>query len=116
MKITRENQVILKRLQEKKPSYNVTKWAQEDHDRKKLLFNICEYPYALQNRQNMDDPAATLNPSAAADAYLNGPPDFIIKKQGNNRTGTQFYKKRGYTADSLRNQKGIRPTQSQGAH
>ena len=30
MKITRENQVILKRLQEKKPNYNVTKWAVED--------------------------------------------------------------------------------------
>ena len=27
MKITRENQVILKRLQEKKPNYNVTRWA-----------------------------------------------------------------------------------------
>ena len=30
MKITRENQVILKRLQEKKPNYNVTRWAQEN--------------------------------------------------------------------------------------
>ena len=103
MKITRENQVILKRLQEKKPSYNVTKWAHEDHERRKLLNNICEYPYALQNQGiNPDDPAAVLNPQTAADAYLNGPPDFIIKKN-NHRTGSQFYKKRGYTADSLRN-------------
>ena len=45
MKITRENQVILKRLQEKKPNYNVTKWAVEDANRRKLLENICEYPY-----------------------------------------------------------------------
>ena len=47
MKITRENQVILKRLQEKKPNYNVTRWAQEDMQRRKLLENICEYPYQL---------------------------------------------------------------------
>ena len=47
MKITAENQVILKRLQEKKPNYNVTRWAKEDYDRQKILTNICEYPYAL---------------------------------------------------------------------
>lgn len=48
MKITRENQVMLKRLQEKKPSYNVTQWAQDDQQRRKLLENICEFPYQLQ--------------------------------------------------------------------
>jgi len=47
MKITRENQVILKRLQEKKPNYNVTKWAVEDQERRKLLSNICEFPYQI---------------------------------------------------------------------
>lgn len=47
MKITQENQRILQRLQEKKPHYNVTKWAHEDNDRRKLLHNICEYPYQL---------------------------------------------------------------------
>ena len=51
IKITRENQVILKRLQEKKPNYNVTKWAQEDQQRRKLLENICEFPYQLLNQQ-----------------------------------------------------------------
>ena len=45
MKITRENQVILKRLQEKKPNYNVTRWVHEDNERRKILNNICEYPY-----------------------------------------------------------------------
>jgi len=47
MKITRENQVILKRLQDKKPNYNVTRWVQEDMERRKILNNICEYPYQL---------------------------------------------------------------------
>ena len=51
MKITRENQVILKRLQEKKPNYNVTRWAQEDFNRRKLLDNICEYPYQLTKEE-----------------------------------------------------------------
>ena len=50
MKITRENQVILKRLQEKKPNYNVTRWAQDDFTRRKLLENICEYPYQLRTQ------------------------------------------------------------------
>ena len=44
-KITQENALILKRLQEKAPNYNVTKWAKEDNERKKVLQNICEYPY-----------------------------------------------------------------------
>lgn len=39
----------------------------------------------------------------ARNAYLSGPPDFIIKKQRQGAVhGTQqpFYKKRGYTSDS----------------
>jgi len=36
---------FLKRLQEKKPNYNVTSWAKEDVERKKQLNRICEYPY-----------------------------------------------------------------------
>ena len=43
-KITRENQLILKRLQEKQASYNVGKWQKEEDSRKKILKNICEYP------------------------------------------------------------------------
>jgi hypothetical protein len=36
--------MILKRLQEKKPSYNVTKWGKDEEHRKKMLRNICEFP------------------------------------------------------------------------
>jgi hypothetical protein len=43
-KITRENQLILKRLQDKQASYNVSKWQKEEDSRKKILKNICEYP------------------------------------------------------------------------
>ena len=45
MKITMENQKILQRLQERGATYNVTNWAKENEKRKKLLNNICEYPY-----------------------------------------------------------------------
>lgn len=45
LKITVENQQILKRLQDKQPSYNVNRWAKEDKERKKILNYICEYPY-----------------------------------------------------------------------
>jgi hypothetical protein len=45
MKITMENQKILQRLQDRSSIYNVTKWAKENECRKKLLNNICEYPY-----------------------------------------------------------------------
>jgi len=45
MKITMENQKILHRLQDRGATYNVTNWAKENEKRKKLLNNICEYPY-----------------------------------------------------------------------
>lgn len=45
LKITMENQQILKRLQDKQPSYNVGQWAREFEQRKKILSHICEYPY-----------------------------------------------------------------------
>ena len=54
MKITRENQVILKRLQEKKPNYNVTRWVKEDVERRKILNNICEYPYQLLSAEELE--------------------------------------------------------------
>lgn len=45
LKITMENQAILRRLQDKQPNYNVVRWEEEAQERKKILNNICEYPY-----------------------------------------------------------------------
>ena len=50
LKITMENQAILRRLQDKQPSYNVSKWMEEAEERKKILKNICEYPYLLEQQ------------------------------------------------------------------
>lgn len=104
-----ENQAILKRLQEKAPNYNVTKWVSEDEQRRKLLSSICEYPYQLEavsgNRQGSDSLYASQT------RYQNGQPDYIIKKR--NKTvgsGEVYQRKRGYnTADGT----GKHPTTTQ---
>ena len=47
----------------------------------------------------------------AGEAYLSGPPDFIIKKKNRTANVNQpFFKKRGYTSDSANN--GFRPSQT----
>ena len=42
-----ENQAFLRRLQDKQPNYNVFKWEEEENGRKRLLQNICEYNYII---------------------------------------------------------------------
>lgn len=77
MKITKENQMILKRLQDKSANYNVSKWQREDNERIKILKNICEYPLI------------------AKDVYMQ--PDFIIKKKKSaSAHNVGYYKKKGY--------------------
>ncbi|CAG9312223.1 unnamed protein product [Blepharisma stoltei] len=47
VQITIENHAMLKRLQDKQPSYNVHRWEEERKQVEKRLLNICEYPYRL---------------------------------------------------------------------
>lgn len=92
MKITKENQLILKRLQDKSANYNVSKWQKEEDSRKRLLKNICEYPYVSGDSR---------------ERFPVSQPDFIIKKKKTSSSATQggFYnKKKGYTkTDSYQN-------------
>jgi hypothetical protein len=44
VKITVENQAILKRLQEKAPTYSVSKWNEEYKKIEVFKHNIMEYP------------------------------------------------------------------------
>lgn len=77
MKITRENQLILKRLQDKKAHYDVQSWQKDEVKRKRTLANICEYPLVMK------DPYAQ--------------PDFIIKRRNkSSNTAGGFYKKKGF--------------------
>ena len=47
MKITMENQLILKRLQKRESYYNVESWEVDYRKREKILKKMCEYPYIL---------------------------------------------------------------------
>ena len=81
MKITKENQLILKRLQDKSANYNVVKWQKNEEERKRVLKNICEYP--LIDKEG-----------------YHGQPDFIIKRKTKSTSvGNSAYRKtRGYTS------------------
>jgi len=48
LKITLENQAILRRLQDKNSNYNVARWENEHRVRQDLLKNMSEYPYELE--------------------------------------------------------------------
>lgn len=49
-----------------------------------------------------------------SDPYLSGPPDFIIKKKNRTVNGNQpFFKKKGYTTDSMGNSRGSHPNRTQ---
>lgn len=43
LKITMENQAILKRIQEKQPTYDVIKWEEDRFEKEQLIKNIAEY-------------------------------------------------------------------------
>ncbi len=47
MKITMENQFILKRLQGQQSYYNKDEWEGDFKKREKILKVMCEYPYQL---------------------------------------------------------------------
>lgn len=55
LKITLENQAILRRLQDKNSNYNVAKWEHEHKMRKDLLKNMSEYPddYDRKSRKRL---------------------------------------------------------------
>lgn len=59
LKITIENQAILRRLQDKSSNYSVTKWEEDFKHKEKIMKNMCEYPFILEgdpNRNNMTNP------------------------------------------------------------
>ena len=53
VQITVENQAIIKRLSQKKSSYNIDRWENQRKKVEKLLDNICEYPYTLGSSQKL---------------------------------------------------------------
>jgi hypothetical protein len=55
VKITIENQAILKRLQEKQPTYSVSKWNEEHRKHEELKMNLLEFPVRTGNSMIPDD-------------------------------------------------------------
>lgn len=53
VKITIENQAILKRLQEKQPTYSVTKWNEEFRKNEQFKQNLLEYPQQVATSLNI---------------------------------------------------------------
>ncbi len=54
MKITEENLALLKRIQEKQPTYNSMKWIQDRKQNELYCKNICQYDYVLTNSSTTD--------------------------------------------------------------
>ena len=52
LKITFENQGILRRIQEQKPCYNHFEWAQNHKQTEHYLKNISQYPFQLHSTKN----------------------------------------------------------------
>ena len=51
IRIARENQAMLKRLQEKQPNYHAKKFDEEYQSNIQFLKNICEYPLVLNRKE-----------------------------------------------------------------
>lgn len=52
LKITIENQAILKRLQDKESHYSVMRWEEDFKSKEKIMKNLCEYPFILDGDPN----------------------------------------------------------------
>ena len=65
LKITLENQQLLKRLQDKTSNYSVAKWEEDFRTKERIMKNMCEYPIIFDDR----------NLQSAGDQYSSeGPP------------------------------------------
>jgi hypothetical protein len=53
VRITIENQALMKRISEKKSAYDLNKWKISRKINEKLLENICEFPYSLGSTQKV---------------------------------------------------------------
>lgn len=77
MRITVENQAILRRLQDKAPTYSVTKWEEDFKVMEKLKENMMEQPYEIgigNTRSRAMLTTANLDPSDPAYNSIPRPP------------------------------------------
>ena len=75
LKITMENHAILKRLQDKQPTYSAARWEDEYKDKLSLFNLVCEYPFQLQHDKSFI-------------RAQTGVPDYLSDASGLPRIGT----------------------------
>jgi len=98
-KITNENQALLRRLQDRKPVYNVHRWESERKRQEHLMKNMCEYPLvslngseSVRRRRGHSRPVSTTRPRShlpkltSDDSSLNR--TFVKRKKANNNPVT----------------------------
>jgi hypothetical protein len=70
LRITMENQAILKRLQEKQSNYNVIKWEEQRLQNERLMEMISEYPVKLYDGYREHGRLVTADPSVQNREHL----------------------------------------------
>lgn len=115
MKITIENQSILKRLQDKTSNYSVLKWEEDFRETEKRMKNMCEYPLVFnnlnKNGSNLDDPQRISGTRfQTADGSSNGFDDTGLLSRGGPglpRIGTAQTQQRGINNKSFTSIGGV---------
>ena len=85
LRVTAENQALLKRLQEKPASYNVQQWEEDQRRHEETLRLRCEYPYATQSYRESSS-------SARQRGLTPNPP--ISKSMASNSLATRSHRSR----------------------
>lgn len=90
VQITMENQAIMKRISQKKSTYNIDKWENQRKAVEKMLGNICEYPYTLGSSQKL---LRSTNKQSKSSSKFSDTPKTSLGKRKYSAGDTVFTKK-----------------------
>ncbi|CAD7933482.1 unnamed protein product [Amoebophrya sp. A25] len=96
LRITKENQLILKRIQRAQPMYNHVKWEESYKRSQSYLKNCCEYPLVLrrgqiQEGQEMESMAKQPDGTSKLDNYGEKPADLKYVLKEGKKIGESYY-------------------------
>ena len=97
IRITRENQFLLKRLQGKQPYYNISLWEDDRRRNEKLLKHMCAFPYqfAVMNEGGRSHTRMRQRPAASSSvpkrkAYLSPLSKHVVFDKAVSISGRNF--------------------------